>query len=77
LIGFLWWETKEYEKISEKRILTVCNFLNPWINLYLKYEKKYDKLGLKYNLWTVGNSKEFKKLLKKDNVNSLICNGKY
>ena len=77
LLGFLWGREKDFKKISNDLIQKTCNFLNPSIKLYSKYKSKYDKLNMKYNLWTIKDSKQYHKFLNETNINSLICNGKY
>lgn len=78
-LGFLWWKEEEFNKIDPLLIKKICNYLNPWIDLYKvsKLKKEYDKLNLLYSIWTINKESEYKKLLKDNKVLFLICNYKF
>ncbi|UUM19597.1 MULTISPECIES: glycerophosphodiester phosphodiesterase family protein [unclassified Mycoplasma] len=76
-LAFLWWKKTEFKKISSQRIKRVCQYLNPWTNLYDKYKDEYKKLGLPFMLWTLKTDKKYKEYLQDDQVAAQISNLKY
>lgn len=76
-LAFLWWKHSEFKKISKEKYLKICKYLNPWIDIYEKHKKEYQKLELDFCLWTLKSIKKYNKYLKDSKVFAQISNYKY
>ncbi|MEE3928242.1 glycerophosphodiester phosphodiesterase family protein [Mycoplasmopsis ciconiae] len=77
ILGFLYWRQKDFNLVSKEEILKICQFLHPSKKLYKKYKKEYQKLGLKFNLWTIKTKKSYDEFKDDEHVHSLISNYLY
>ncbi|QGZ97905.1 glycerophosphodiester phosphodiesterase [Mycoplasma sp. NEAQ87857] len=76
-LGFLWWKHTAFKEIDPLRILEICSFLNPWIDIYDEHAQEYDKFNIPYLLWTLKSEKHYKKYLENPLVYGQISNYKY
>ncbi|WP_033160804.1 glycerophosphodiester phosphodiesterase family protein [[Mycoplasma] collis] len=76
-LAFLFWKITEFNKVNSKKIEEICDYLNPWIDIYDKMKEKLDKFNKPYLLWTIKSKKNYEKYLKDKKVFAQISNYKY
>lgn len=76
-LAFLFWKKTEYYKINKDEIKEICDYLNPWIDIYDEMKDELDKLKLPYLLWTIKSEKIYQKYLQDKTVYGQISNYKY
>ncbi|CAC13436.1 GLYCEROPHOSPHORYL DIESTER PHOSPHODIESTERASE (GLYCEROPHOSPHODIESTER PHOSPHODIESTERASE) [Mycoplasmopsis pulmonis] len=76
-LAFLFWTKTQLEKVSKNQIFEVCDFLNPWTELYEKIKDELDKFNLPYLLWTIRSNDKYQKFLKDKKVYAQISNYKW
>lgn len=72
-IAFLFYKIKDF-RTHKHKIHSVCDFLNPRLELYLLYQKEIDALNKKYFFWTINSLRAWNKALKISRAAGLICN---
>ncbi|VEU59538.1 glycerophosphodiester phosphodiesterase family protein [Mesomycoplasma neurolyticum] len=76
-LAFLFWKKTEFYKLNAEEIKKVCDYLNPWVDIYDSMKYKLDKLQKPYLLWTIKSEKIYKKYLKDKKVFGQISNYKW
>ncbi|WP_027121038.1 glycerophosphodiester phosphodiesterase family protein [Mycoplasma leonicaptivi] len=76
-LAFLFWTETQWKSVELSEIKEVCQYLNPWTNLYDKDKERYKKIGMPLMLWTLRDSKKFYEYLDDKMVYAQISNYKF